>query len=309
MLTLCEILPKAELHVHLEGSIEPATLLELEPRLTPEEIEGHYRYADFLGFLQAFKWVTGYLRNPDDYALVTRRLLERLSAENVPYAEITLSAGVCLWRNQDFAPIYDAVTREAARHDVQVWWVIDAVRQFGVEAAWQVVRLAAERAQDRVVAFGLGGDEARGAASEFAEQLVFAVDHGLALVPHAGETTGPESVWDAVRCGAKRIGHGIRSVQDPALMEELRRSDIALEVCISSNVATGAVPSLDQHPVRKLFDAGVPIVINTDDPAMFHTTMTREYQVAAQLGFSESELRMLASNSFHYSLRGCYPRS
>jgi adenosine deaminase/aminodeoxyfutalosine deaminase len=303
--SFCEDLAKAELHVHLEGSIEPHILRQLEPGLADDEIERRYRYADFLGFIESFKWVVGFLREPDDYALVTRALLERLARENVRYVEITLSAGVVLWRKQNFAAVYDAVTKEAAKHPVTTYWVLDAVRQFGIEPAWDVVRLAADRVGDRVVAFGLGGDESRGCASEFAPVLEFARSHGLALVPHAGETTNAESVWDALRCGARRIGHGIRAIQDPALLSALRSADVPLEVCISSNVATGAVASLQDHPVRRLFDAGVPIVLNTDDPAMFQTTLSREYEIAAtQFGFSPSELEFLADRSFHYALKG-----
>jgi adenosine deaminase len=164
--------------------------------------------------------------------------------------------------------------------------------------------MAAERAGDRVVAFGIGGDESRASASAFAPVLDFARAHGLALVPHAGETTNADSVWDALRCGARRIGHGIRAAEDPALLNELRARDVALEVCISSNVATGAVGSLPEHPVRRLFDAGVPIVLNTDDPAMFQTTLSREYEIAEKhFGFTRPELERLAERSFHYGLR------
>jgi adenosine deaminase len=292
--------------LHLEGSIEPETLRELSPSLDPGEIARRYRYADFLGFIESFKWVVSHLRSPDDYALVTRRLLERLAKDNVIYAEVTLSAGVVRWKNQNFEAVYEAVTREAARHpSVEVWWVLDAVRQLGLEPAWEVAKLAVDRAGDRVVAFGLGGDEARGPASAFAEVLRFAREHGLGLVPHAGESTDAESVWDAVRHGARRIGHGIRAVNDPVLMRELRDQDIALEVCVTSNAATGVIASIEHHPLRRLWEAGVPVTLNTDDPAMFHTTLTREYEVVrTRLGFSESEVEQLAANAFRYALRG-----
>jgi len=297
-------LPKAELHLHLEGSINAETLCELSPGLGAAEVLRRYTYSDFAGFLDAFKWAVGHLKSPDHYALVARRLLERLERENVIYAEITLSAGVILLRQQQFAPIYDAVTREAARSRVEVYWVIDAIRHLGVEAAWPVVRLAAEHAADRVVAFGIGGDEIRGPAEQFAEVFHFARRHGLRLTPHAGETDGAESVWAAVRLGADRIGHGFRAADDPALLRHLSDNRIALEICLSSNVATGAVSGFAAHPVRRIYDAGVPVVLNTDDPAMFHTTLDNEFKLAAiHHGFSEAELRSIAENAFRYAFR------
>ena len=297
-------IPKAELHLHLEGAIEPETLRELEPRLSLDEIRARYRIEDFQGFVESYKWVIDHLRTPEDYALATKRLLERLAADNVRYAEINLSAGAVLWRGQQFAPIYDAVVREAAHSEVEVWWILDAIRHFGPEAAMPVAELAAERAGDRVVAFGIGGDEARGPAEWFGEVFRFARQRGLKLAPHAGETVGPESVWAALRVGADRIGHGVRASEDPALLRHLRDQDIALEICISSNVATGAVAGLAEHPLRRIYDAGVPVVLNTDDPAMFHTTLSAEYQLAErEFGFSRAELEALAANSFRYAFR------
>ena len=297
-------LPKAELHVHLEGSITPETLRELAPRLRPDQIQRRYRYDDFQGFIESYIWVLRKLRSPDDYALVARRLLERLASENVRYAEINLSAGAMLKRRQKFAPIYDAVVREAERSEVEVWWILDAVRQFGPKKALDVAKLAVERAGDRVVAFGIGGDEALGPVEWFADVFRFVKDHGLKVAPHAGETVGPESVWAALRAGADRIGHGFRAAEDPALLKHLREEDIALEICLSSNVATGAVSDLVQHPLRLIYDAGVPVVLNSDDPAMFHTTLTGEYELASrQFGFTHAELETLASNSFRYAFR------
>jgi aminodeoxyfutalosine deaminase len=302
--TFLSRLPKAELHVHLEGSLEPDTLLELDPSLNPDEIRRRYRYHNFTDFIDAFKWVVSHLRSPDDYALATTRLLERLASENVRYAEVTLSAGVILWRGQPFQAIYEAVRRAASRSAVEVYWILDCVRQFGPEAAWPVARLAAERAQDRVVAFGVGGDERSGPLDVFEPVFRFAVQHGLYLTPHAGETAGAESVWSAVRLGAHRIGHGFRAAEDPDLVRYLRDNNIPLEICLSSNAATGAVASLAVHPVRRLFDAGVPVVLNTDDPAMFHTTLSREYRLACDVfGFTAAELQALSANSFRYAFR------
>jgi aminodeoxyfutalosine deaminase len=293
-------LPKAELHLHLEGSIEPETLAEL----APDSEVSIYQYAGFTGFLESFKWVTSHLRSPDDYALITRRLLASLARQNVRYAEITISAGVVLWRKQDFAAIYEAVRRAAAESTVCVYWILDAIRHFGAEHAMEVAKLAVERAKDGVVAFGIGGDEARGPAEWFRDVFAFARAGGLRLTAHAGETCGPESVWQALEIGAERIGHGIASVQDPVLLRHLRDKGIPLEICISSNVATGVVPSLEAHPIRRIYDAGVPIVLNSDDPAMFHTTLTREFALARdQFGFSDRELQDLAENGFRYAFR------
>lgn len=299
-----EQLPKAELHLHLEGSLAPETLRELDSSVTVEEARARYRCEDFAGFIEAFKWAVSFLRSPDDYALAARRLFEDLARQNVRYAEVTLSAGVVLWKGLDFAAVYDAVAREAAQAPMPVWLVLDSIRHFGVEQAMQVAQLAVERAGDRVVAFGLGGDESRGPAEWFGEVFAFCRENGLKLVPHAGENTSAEAVWAALRIGADRIGHGIRAIEDPALVAHLAERRIPLEVSITSNVITGSVDSFEAHPVRRLYDAGVPIILNTDDPAMFNTTLNDEYLLAARrFGFTETELRELAEASFGWGFR------
>jgi aminodeoxyfutalosine deaminase len=298
-------LPKAELHLHLEGSVEPETLHELDPATGLEEFRALYRYADFDAFLKAFAAIGKRLRTPGDYALVARRLLERLEAQNVRYAEIIVAAGVVLWKGQEFGPIFDAV-REAAREStVEVRWILDAVRQFGAEHVRKVAELAAERVDQGVVAFGIGGSEERGPAEWFGDAFAFAKSAGLRLTAHAGESMGPESVWAALGLGAERIGHGIAAARDPELMRHLRERDIPLEICITSNLVTGVVARVEDHPVRRLYDAGVPITLNTDDPAMFGCTLTGEYRLAAkQFGFSEDELRGIAENGFRYAFCG-----
>ena len=295
-------LRKAELHVHLEGSVEPRTLLELDPSLDAEELRKLYGYSDFIGFLRSYKEINLRLMSPEHFALITRRLLERLESENVEYAEINLSVGVWLWRGLEFEPYFAAIAAEAERSPLRVRFIFDAVRQFGVDAGWEVARLAAAHQARGVLGFGIGGDEARGPAKDFAEMFLWAKRQGLHLAPHAGEVAGAQSVWDALECGAERIGHGIRSIEDPVLVSHLAARRIPLEVCISSNVRTGAVASLSEHPVRRLFDAGVPITLNTDDPPMFGTTLEREYQIAAeQFGFNEAELRAVAHNGFEFA--------
>ncbi len=222
------------------------------------------------------------------------------------YAEITVSAGVILRRGQDLAAVCDAIQSEAEASPVEVRWILDAVRQWGAEPAREVVRLASERLDRGVIGFGIGGDEALGPVEWFGGLMREARDAGLRLTIHAGETVGAESVWNAVRLGAERIGHGIRAVDDPALLLHLRERNIPLEICISSNVATGCVTSLREHPVRRIYEAGVPIVLGTDDPAMFHTTLEREYDIAArEFGFTDEELCGIVENGFRYAFGQC----
>ncbi len=295
-------MPKAELHLHLEGSVEPETLHELDPATPVEEFRALYQYADFDSFLRAFGAVGKRLRGPEDYALITRRLLEALARQNVRYAEIIVAAGVVLWKGQDFAPIFEAICEAASGSPVQVRWILDAVRQFGAAHVRQVAELAAARVEQGVIAFGIGGSEERGPANWFGEAFAFARGAGLRLTAHAGESMGPQSIWDALDLGAERIGHGIAAARDEALMRHLRERDIPLEICISSNLVTGVVAKLEDHPVRRLYDAGVPIVLNSDDPAMFRCSLTGEYRLAAaHFGFTQQELAGLAENGFRYA--------
>jgi adenosine deaminase/aminodeoxyfutalosine deaminase len=294
----------AELHVHLEGSIEPETLREIDPSVTAEEIAAATSYTDFDGFIQSYIWVNRRLQTPAHYAIAARRLFEKLHSENISYAEVTLSTGMMLWKGQDAAAIYEAVQREALCARLGVRWILDAVRQFGVEAAKPVFDLAAERVHDGVIAIGLGGFEGGAPASDFGELYRRARDRGLRTVCHAGETTNAQNVWDALSIGAERIGHGIRAVEDPKLLEHLREKNIPLEICITSNVRTGAVARMEDHPVRQLFEAGVPIILNTDDPALFGCTLPGEFRLARErFGFSDDELDIIASHGFEYAFR------
>jgi len=293
---------RAELHLHLEGAVEPETLRELDPSLSDDELRTALTYSDFAGFIQSYVWVNRKLRGPADYALIARRLFERLAAQHICYAEVAVSAGVILWKKQDLSAIFDALAKEAARSPVPIRWILDATRQWGAEAAAPVFDFAADHLNDGVVAIGIGGIEAEGPALWFKELYLKARDHGLRLTCHAGETTDAQSIWDALAIGAERIGHGIRAVHDPKLMEHLCDNHIPLEVCITSNVRTGAVASLADHPVRKLFDAGVPILLNTDDPALFECTLDSEYDLAARaFGFTPQELSAIAANSLKYA--------
>ena len=303
--------PKAELHLHLEGTIEPETLRALARRhglpsaaLADVEIADRYRYSDFLGFLMAFKWVCSHLQTPEDYGLAACRALERLHAQHVRYAEIFFSAGICLRKKMPVERIFEALD-DARRRAEQAWgiraqWIFDAVRQFGPEAAEEVIRLAIRFRDRRVVGIGLGGDEAQAGPGLFRRAYEMARAEGLRLTVHAGETAGPESIWGAIHdLGAERIGHGVSAVSDPRLLEFLRESQIPVEVCVTSNYATGAVVRGAEHLVRRLFDEGVLVVINSDDPAMFGAGINAEYaRLAEWHGFNRPELLDLARNSF-----------
>lgn len=321
-------LPKAELHLHLEGTVDPPTLSELSRRhptplsttnnryrniadsgrvFTEDEARALYEYKDFTGFLCAFKAVTERLRTADDYELVTYRMMQKLHAQNVLHAEVYISAGVVQWRGQEFTPLFAGAERGRQRGErhfgMSLYWIFDAVRHFGVDEARRVVDEAIELKGSNVVGIGIGGDERRAAPEQFREVYEHAAKHGLRLTVHAGETVGPESIWGALReLKAGRIGHGLHAIDDPALVRYLAEKQIPVEVCITSNVMTGCCTALEQHPVRKLFDAGVLVTLNTDDPDMFRTTLVREYQIVQEVfGFSEAELRELARNSFRAS--------
>lgn len=303
-------LPKAELHLHLEGSIDPPTLLELRTRhgksSSLAEIEQLYRYQNFTGFLMAFKTVTEDLLTPDDYELITYRLMEKLRAENVLHAEVYVSVGVCLWRKQDFDAIFEGMERGRERGErdfgISLLWIFDAVRQFGADKAQRVAELAVRCMESSVVGFGIGGDELKAPPEMFRDVYAYAAENGLRLTAHAGENAGPGSVWGALNLRAERIGHGVTAWQDPELVEELSKRQVPLEICLTSNLRTGCCASLADHPVRNYFDHGIMITLNSDDPAMFGTSLSHEYQLAQdQFGFTNEHLRELARNSFEAS--------
>ncbi|HXZ32599.1 MAG TPA: adenosine deaminase [Terriglobales bacterium] len=303
-------LPKAELHLHLEGCIDPPTLLQLRAshgkNSTLAEIQQLYQYENFTGFLMAFKAVTDDLQTPEDFELITYRLMEKLKAENVLHAEVYISVGVCLWRKQDFKAIFEAMERARERGErdfgVSLLWIFDAVRQFGPEAAQRVAELAVQYQRPSVVGFGIGGDELKAPPELFRDVYAFAADHGLRLTAHAGESAGPGSIWGALNLRAERIGHGLTACQDQELVEELSRRQLPIEICLTSNFRTGCCSSAAEHPVRNYFDQGIMITLNSDDPAMFGTSLAREYQLAQEkFGFTDEHLRELARNSFEAS--------
>lgn len=307
-------LPKAELHLHMEGSMEPSTVVALAARygdhFDESSVAARYATRDFLAFIEAYKWVTSYLRTPQDYAVVVCHLAEQLLAQNVVYAEITLSVGVMLLRKQDVSANFRAILEAAAEFEprgLRIQWIFDAVRQFGPGPAMLVAQLAAELRGHGVVAFGMGGDELSVPASAFQPVYEFAASHSLHRLIHAGEIGGPDSVRDAIEVlGAERIGHGIAAAVDPRLMATLAERSIHLEICPTSNVRTGALarqlgrpdPSLRDHPLPKLVRAGVPVSVSTDDPAMFETTLSEEYSALAKMGLDTREVLAVAEAAF-----------
>lgn len=304
-------LPKAELHLHLEGTVRPETLVELSRRhdaapLTLEQVHALYHYQDFSGFLMAFKAVTERLRAPEDYELITYEMLRALGSEGVLHAEAYISAGILHWRKQEFAPYLEAAERGRVRGEkdfgVSLLWIVDAVRHFGPERVQRVFEETARLKSASVVGVGIGGDERQAAPDLFREQFAYAKSQGLRLTCHAGETLGPESVWGALNLGAERIGHGLNAWQDRELMAVLAERQVPLEVCVTSNLRTTCCASLEQHPLKTYFDLGVMVTLNSDDPPMFRTSLAREYALAQQaFELSDEHLRELARNSFEAS--------
>lgn len=308
---------KAELHVHLEGSIRPAVAVALAARhgitLAEQEVRQRYAYSDFTAFIEAFKWVTSFVRDPADFALIATDLGEQLQAQNVVYAEVTLSVGVMLLRKQNPQANFEAIvaaTEPLEQKGLRLNWIFDAVRQFGADLALQVVNWAKQCNSPQIVAFGIGGDELSTPTKDFQQVYKHASQCGLHRLMHAGEIGGPEKIREAVELlDVERVGHGIAAIRDVALMDLLASRRIALEVCPMSNLRTGALarqlgidaPSLSQHPLPRLLRHGIPVVLSTDDPTMFHTSLADEYRHTHEMGLSEAELRGLVSNSFAYS--------
>ena len=310
-------LPKAELHLHLEGAILPSTLVELSVRhdsqpLTLTEAEALYQFTDFTDFLNAFKAVTGQLLGPEDYELAAWRMMEHLAAQGVVHAEVYISVGVIYrWRDHDPAaidPIFAGLERARERAErelgLSILWIFDAVRHFPVEEAERVFRKAAELkpAYPSIIGIGLGGDERRTGSAPFRTLYAQAAQAGLRLTNHAGETTGPEAIWEALAIGSERIGHAVSALQDANLIQELKARSASLELCPTSNVRTGVCPSFAAHPLRRLFDLGLMVTLNSDDPAFFGSDLANEYLLAhTEQGFTRDELRQLAANSIRAS--------
>jgi aminodeoxyfutalosine deaminase len=310
-------LPKAELHVHHVGSASPRVVAELAERhpgvvpSDPDALASFFEFRDFAHFIEVYLAVVDLIRTPDDVRLLTYEVARDMAVDQqIRYAELTCTPYTSVRPDLDdnglghtgmaieaySEAIEDA--RAAARRDfgIRLQWIYDIPGEFGLPAADATLDWALHQPTDGLVAFGLGGPEVGVPRPQFQPHFDAARAAGLHSVPHAGETTGPQTVWDALNLlGAERIGHGTSAAQDPRLLAHLAATGIPLEVCPSSNVATRAVAALAEHPIRVFRDAGVVVTVNSDDPPMFGTTLSREYEIAAGLlGLDEEGVRDLA---------------
>jgi adenosine deaminase len=301
-------LPKADIHLHLEGAIRPATAVDLArqngvdfPFADAEALDAALHYDSFLRFLEMFQVVNSCLTKPADFERISRELVLDLAADNVRYAEVRYSPMHPMRRGLAFddvtAAVIEGLRQGSSDTGLKLALICGLTRQW--DACLECAGLAAKWAGRGVDAIDLGGDEAGFPAEGFVEVYRLARDSGLGITAHAGEAAGPESVWAAVKLlGVKRIGHGIRAIEDADLVRFLRDEGTTLEVCPTSNVKTGVVASYAEHPLRRLHEAGVRVTLNSDDPAMFQSCIGCEYEVAErELGFSPAELRQLTRNA------------
>jgi adenosine deaminase/aminodeoxyfutalosine deaminase len=289
-------LPKAELHVHHVGSASPQTVAQLAARhagSTPvpadaDLLADYFTFTDFAHFIEVYLSVVDLIRDAEDIWTLTYEIARDMAAQQIRYAELTLTPYSSIARGiaaeAYCEAVEDARRRARADHGVELAWCFDIPGEAGVPSADLTLDVALRLRPEGLVSFGLGGPERGVPRAQFAPHFAAARAAGLRSVPHAGESTGPESIWSALTdLGAERIGHGIAAAQDPRLLAHLAQAQIPLEVCPTSNVCTRSVPSLAEHPLPELVAAGVLVTVNSDDPPMFSTTLNREYAVAAEL--------------------------
>ncbi|MFJ2898631.1 adenosine deaminase [Streptomyces sp. NPDC087218] len=307
-------LPKAELHVHHVGSASPRIVAELAARhpdskvpTDPEALADYFTFTDFGHFIEVYLSVVDLVRTPEDVRLLTFEVARDMARQNIRYAELTVTPYSSTRRGIPEQAFMEAIedARKAAEAELGVVlrWCFDIPGEAGLQSAEETARLAVDLRPEGLVSFGLGGPEVGVERPQFKPYFDRAIAAGLHSVPHAGETTGPQTVWDALtHLRAERIGHGTSSVQDPKLLAHLAEHRIPLEVCPTSNVATRAVTDIDQHPIREMVRAGVLVTINSDDPPMFGTDLNNEYAVAARLlDLDERGLAELAKNAVEAS--------
>jgi adenosine deaminase len=309
-------MPKVELHVHLEGAIQPATLLALAkqhkitlPADTVEGVRAWYRFKDFAHFVNIYLTISSCLRTPDDIEWIAREFLAGQAAQNIRYSEVTYTAFThyhfkkISFRDQ-LAALNRARAWAEAEHGVTMGLVIDIPRLISAKDGLKVADWAISGMGDGVIALGLGGPEIDNPPERYRAAFDRARAAGLPSVPHAGETVGPESIWGALRAlHADRIGHGVRCLEDPALVAELRARQIPLEICPTSNVCLHVVPTLAAHPLPRLLAEGLYVTLNSDDPPLFNTTLTDEYlAVAYTFEMGADDLERFVLNGVRASL-------
>lgn len=305
-------MPKVELHLHLEGSIAPRTLLELAqhngveiPARTVAEVERLFCFRDFGDFLGVFMNLARAIVSGEDFARLAYELGHELARQHVYYAEVMISPMQYINRGMDLLEVIEGASagfdRAERETGIVVKLALDYGRQYGPEYAWQVLEIARAAMSLGVVGWSIGGNEIGYPPEPFAEVFAAAKASGLGLMAHAGEVVGPSSVWGAVdTLGATRLGHGIHSISDPQLLDHLRARGVVLDICPTSNVLTGATASWETHPLRQLFDAGIALTINSDDPTFFDTTLTDEYRrIAGRFGFNADNLVRMTHNAAH----------
>lgn len=308
-------MPKVELHVHLEGSIRPATLLRLARRndvaLSAQDETGlqeFYRFRNFDHFIEVYITITHCLRTRDDYCLIAYEFGSDCAQQNIRYAEVTFTMATNTrvsglpWQ-EILGGLNEGRAQARDEFGVDWGWVFDISRD-NPETQYEVLEVALAAREQGAVALGLGGTEDQFPPELFQETFARAREAGLGRVPHAGEISGPESVWAALRLlHADRLGHGVRSVEDPTLVEYLRQHQVPLEVCPTSNIRLGIYADYATHPLRRLWDAGLQITINSDDPPLFGTDLNREYAVLIDhFGFQVDELEQVSLNGVRASL-------
>lgn len=303
------MIPKLELHLHLEGAAPPALIRDLSKRKHIDisgifDASGRYKFNSFPEFLKVYEAATSVLTTPADYALLTRAVLDECAASDVIYAETFVSPDFCgggdvgAWRDY-LAAIEEAAVEIAAQGGPELRTIVTCVRHFGPERAKRAALCAAETAGRFVTGFGMGGDENTGAQKDYAWSFDCAREAGLGLTTHAGEWRGPQEVRDAVRdLGVSRIGHGVRIIEDLALVDELAERGIVLEICPGSNVVLGLYPNIRCHPINELDRRGVKVTVSTDDPPFFRTTMKREYDgLHAAFDWDEGQFKRLSQTA------------
>ncbi len=288
-------LPKAELHVHHVGSASPRIVAELAARhpaagvpADAQKLAEYFTFRDFGHFIEVYLSVVDLIKDAEDVRTLTYEIARDMTAQQIRYAELTVTPYSSVRRGIAAEAFLEAIedARLAAERELGIVlrWSFDIPGEAGLPSAAETARIATELTPDGLVSFGLGGPEVGVPRPQFAPYFDAARAIGLHSVPHAGETTGPDTIWDAIRLlGAERIGHGISATQDPDLLAYLAEHRIPLEVCPTSNIATRAVSELSRHPLPDLVRAGVLVTINSDDPPMFSTDLNTEYAIAAEL--------------------------